>query len=67
MPGVDWQLADRIIAVLKRDIGRTDDELEAMLATDYKTLSRTVGVLYRQGKVDRCWRWVVLGVNRNLR
>jgi len=58
--GAQWQLTRRVVAILERDIGRTDADLAAMLGTTTLELRPVVGALYRQHRVDRCWSYVVL-------
>lgn len=58
---INWRLVDDLINILREDIGRTDDELLTMLGCDRKELGMTIGFLYKRGRVDRCWKWLVLG------
>jgi hypothetical protein len=52
-------LAARVLAVLERDTGRTDDELAAELGVTIAELSPVIGRLYRQGRAGRCAGYLV--------
>ncbi|HEY1914683.1 MAG TPA: bifunctional DNA primase/polymerase [Streptosporangiaceae bacterium] len=52
-------LASRVLAILARDGGSTDDELAAELGVSAAELSPVIGLLYRQRRVDRCHRYLV--------
>ncbi|GEM_PF-732239 len=52
-------LAARVLAILARDIARTDDELTAELGVSTGELSAAIGWLYHQGRADRCAGYLV--------
>lgn len=53
------QLATRVLAIVAADTGRTDADLAALTGADPASLSTVIGMLYRQGKADRCGAYVV--------
>ena len=59
MTPAGWQLATRIQALLRRDIGRTDRDLVLLLGADPLELRTACGMLYRRRKVDRIRDYVV--------
>lgn len=54
------QLLRQIPSVLAHDVARTDAELAAIMHVSVGEVRTAVAILYRQRRVDRCWRWVVL-------
>jgi hypothetical protein len=58
--GVQWRMCRRILAILERDIARTDADLTVMLTAPAADVRQAVAILYRQRKADRCWEYVVL-------
>jgi hypothetical protein len=55
----DWGLARRIEAILRRDIARTDRDLDGMLCAGYAELRKAAGMLYRSRRADRCREYLV--------
>jgi transcription initiation factor IIE alpha subunit len=55
-----WRLASRVVAVLADEIGMTDQDLAGYLGVSVADLVPVLRVLYRQGRIDRCWSWTVL-------
>jgi Bifunctional DNA primase/polymerase, N-terminal len=56
-------LARRVLAILAADTGRTDADLADLTGASPADLSRVIGMLYRQGKADRCGPYLVPGPN----
>ncbi len=52
-------LAARVLAILARDGGRTDDDLARLTGVSPAELSPVIGMLYRQRRADRCGPYVV--------
>src|ERR1700728_2331054 len=52
-------LGRRVLEILGRDAGRTDADLAALLGVTEAELSPVIGMLYRQGRADRCGPWIV--------
>jgi hypothetical protein len=52
-------LAAQVVAVVARDLGRTDRDLAAMLGVTTAELSPVIGMLYRRHQVDRCGPYLV--------
>jgi hypothetical protein len=59
MTPAQWRIAGRAEAIVRRDIGRGDDDLAEMLGVSLTELVTVLRVLYRQKRVDKCWSWTV--------
>ena len=57
-----WQLINKIVALLRTEIGLEDADLAARLDASVKDISRAMAIGFNQRKLDRCWSYVVLPV-----
>ena len=55
-----WRLADRVVPLLRTEIGMQDHDLAAALEVTAADLRPVLRVLYRQKRIDVCWSYVVL-------
>lgn len=59
MTSAMWRLASRVEAIVRRDIGRQDDELAERFGIPLAEVVPIPRVMYRQRRVDGCWSWTV--------
>jgi hypothetical protein len=55
-----WRLGDRVVTLLRTEIGLEDQDLAGLLEVGMAELVPVLRVLYRQRRIDKCWSYTVL-------
>ena len=55
-----WHLTRTVEQLLTSETALTDQDLASRLGVDRAQMRMILGVMYRQGRIDRCWGYVVL-------